>query len=331
MRLSSRLRAHKFVSSVTLAVLLTAALALIARATTISNPVQLGFAVAVPYTALLSGAVSILAILYGARILFCAGVVIVVISTGTQIQWYYLGATPLESNSGVVVRVLASNLRKGQANPAAFLKIASGDVDVIAVSELTPSASTGLEAVGLQDLFPYSLLRPQSGAFGIGIWSKFPLEPAVPPTQHTPRMAAAHLKIPGVRVDPLFVSVHITSPITAESGSFQRWQESITRLRTRLNKMVPKGGPGASIVAGDFNSTPDMRQFRDLLKDGFHDALHQTGAGWSPTFPSRSCYPPVLAIDHVLARNAQVESVKTVVVPGSDHRALLAEIRLPTG
>ncbi len=39
-------------------------------------------------------------------------------------------------------------------------------------------------------------------------------------------------------------------------------------------------------VGGDYNSTTDMRQFRDLLTDGYHDAVEQTGSGFAPTFPA---------------------------------------------
>ncbi|MGB1226237.1 MAG: endonuclease/exonuclease/phosphatase family protein, partial [Mycobacterium sp.] len=88
-------------------------------------------------------------------------------------------------------------------------------------------------------------------------------------------------------------------------------------------------GPGAVIVAGDFNSTPDMRQFRDLLTDGYRDAVDQIGAGWGPTFPSRPLFPPLITIDHVITRNAAVSSIHTVEVRGSDHRALLASVSLP--
>jgi endonuclease/exonuclease/phosphatase (EEP) superfamily protein YafD len=87
--------------------------------------------------------------------------------------------------------------------------------------------------------------------------------------------------------------------------------------------------PGAVIVAGDFNSTPDERQFRDLMTNGYRDAVEQTGAGFAPTFPSRTWHPPLLTIDHVITRNAAAESIKTVYIPGSDHRALLATIQVP--
>lgn len=86
---------------------------------------------------------------------------------------------------------------------------------------------------------------------------------------------------------------------------------------------------GAVIVAGDFNSTPDMRQYRDLLSNGYRDGVEQTGAGFAPTFPSRAVFPPLITIDHVLTRNAAVSSIRTIELRGSDHRALLSAVDVP--
>ena len=69
-----------------------------------------------------------------------------------------------------------------------------------------------------------------------------------------------------------------------------------------------------------------MRQFRDLLTNGYRDAVEQTGAGFAPTFPSHPWYPPLVTIDHVLTRHAVASSIRTIDVLGSDHRSLLATI-----
>ena len=101
------------------------------------------------------------------------------------------------------------------------------------------------------------------------------------------------------------------------------------RAKTQLDNFAAAAGPGAVIVGGDYNSTPDMRQFRDLPTDGYHDAVEQTGSGFAPTFPSDTWFPPVITIDHVLTRNAIASLIMTTDVPGSDHRSLLANIAVP--
>jgi endonuclease/exonuclease/phosphatase (EEP) superfamily protein YafD len=115
----------------------------------------------------------------------------------------------------------------------------------------------------------------------------------------------------------------------ADVNGFALWRRGITDAKTELNHFAEAVGPGAVIVAGDFNSTPDMRQFRDLLSNGYRDAVDQTGGGFAPTFSSDAWHPPLIVIDHVLTRQAAAASIRTVYIRGSDHRALLATIEVP--
>jgi endonuclease/exonuclease/phosphatase (EEP) superfamily protein YafD len=138
-------------------------------------------------------------------------------------------------------------------------------------------------------------------------------------------MVAARLRIPGVRFDPVVASVHVTSPL----ASFGDWRSGITAIKAELDGLADAAGPGSVIVAGDFNSTPDMRQFRDLLTNGYRDAVEQTGAGFTPTFPSHTWFPPLITVDHVLTRHAAASSICTIDVRGSDHRSLVATVDVP--
>ncbi len=40
-------------------------------------------------------------------------------------------------------------------------------------------------------------------------------------------------------------------------------------------------------------------------------------------------WPPVIGIDHIVLADAHAVSVETVGLPGADHRALVARVRLP--
>jgi endonuclease/exonuclease/phosphatase family metal-dependent hydrolase len=75
------------------------------------------------------------------------------------------------------------------------------------------------------------------------------------------------------------------------------------------------------------NSTTDMKPFRAALVSGYQDAGEQSGAGGRATWPSDF---PLLTIDHILTRNATTTSLRTVGIPGSDHRGLLAVVRIPS-
>lgn len=261
-------------------------------------------------------------------VLTIAAVLTLTATSVIQIPRYYFPRP--DATHFADVRVFSGNLRKGQADPTSFVAMAKADADVIAVSELTPEAIKTISQGGLDAAFPYSVLYPAPGAGGIGLWSRYPLE-AVSPGKHRHfAIAAARVKVPGVRLSPLVSSVHVFSPVSYQRDSVDGWQTSISDAREVLGDFAKAAGQASVIVAGDFNSTPDMQQFRELLTNGYRDTADQTGAGFVPTFPADSALPPVLAIDHVLTRRATATSLKATDVPGSDHRALLVTVRIPT-
>ncbi len=85
------------------------------------------------------------------------------------------------------------------------------------------------------------------------------------------------------------------------------------------------------VLAGDFNSTLDHSALRQLIGRGYRDAAATVGKGligtWGPYHGSQ--IPPV-AIDHVLVdRSIGVRGVSVHRIPGSDHRAVFAELIPP--
>ncbi len=68
--------------------------------------------------------------------------------------------------------------------------------------------------------------------------------------------------------------------------AFEEWRSGISSAMERMAGLVEYAGPGAVIVAGDCNNTPDMWQFCDLPGNGYRDAVEQTGAGYALPFPS---------------------------------------------
>ncbi|KWX57702.1 endonuclease/exonuclease/phosphatase family protein [Mycobacterium sp. NAZ190054] len=307
----------------TIAALGFSILTLVVRALPLTNNVALVLAVGAPYTVIAALVGLAVAVLSRRVVLSIVAVVVVAASLGIQVRWYYGGNAP-ETGEGVEVRVLSSNLRYGRADPSTFVELARNSADVITVTELTAEAVRNFHQAGIDEMFPYSILFPASGAGGNGIWSRYPLTPVSPTRYWSSSMVAAQAQIPGLTSEIAVASVHVTSPM----ASFDSWRNGIVATRSRLAGLADAVDSGTVIAAGDFNSTPDMRQFRDLLSNGFRDAVVQAGAGFAPTFPSNRHVPPLITIDHVLTRDANVESVSSVSVPDSDHRALLATLRV---
>jgi endonuclease/exonuclease/phosphatase (EEP) superfamily protein YafD len=83
------------------------------------------------------------------------------------------------------------------------------------------------------------------------------------------------------------------------------------------------------ILAGDFNASLDHSPLRDVIAGGYTDAGDATGTGLHPTWPADWRIPPMITIDHVLYdKRASAVTTSVHTVPGTDHRALFAELRL---
>lgn len=315
-------------TALAIAAMALSVVALVVRALPLSNILSLVLAVGAPYVPLAALAGLVLAASSRRVALSTIAAAVLVSAIAVQVPWYYLGR-PAPAGAHTDIRVLSANLRKGRVDARSFVHLATEQADVITASEVTPENIHQFSEEGLDAAFPYSVLLPAPDAGGIALWSRFPLAPVTPtPHPHT-TFAAARVEVPGAQFEPLMASVHVISPLAFDFSAFDAWRSGIAATEANLTNFADAAGPAAVIVAGDFNSTPDMRQFRDLLTDGYGDAVDQTGAGFAPTFPAGSWHPPLITIDHVLTRNASASSVKTVSIVGSDHRALLATVEVP--
>ncbi|WP_143591233.1 endonuclease/exonuclease/phosphatase family protein [Thermoactinospora rubra] len=225
-------------------------------------------------------------------------------------------------SAGVPLRVLTVNLfGRGDAATVAGL-VRRHDVDVLSVLELTPGAVERLDAAGLRELLPYRVLQPEYGATGSGLYAAHPLTELTglfTPIGHN--MPAATLSLPrggSVQV----VAVHPNPPLGRMTAE---WYASLAAL-------PPASPDHIRVLAGDFNASLDHRALRDLLGRGYLDAAAEAGKGLVPTWPNGRRLPPLITIDHVLAdRRVGVAGVEVYDVPGTDHRAVFADLRLPAG
>lgn len=304
--------------------LAVAAVGFVARYLPISNEVVLIVAALSPYLSAAGLAAMIMfalvrrwALTIVAAVL-CAVMLIVLLPR-------YLG--PEKSTvSSVSVRVLTANLSLGQADPRAVVALARDTADVLVVQEMTPGLAVAMAAAGLDGVMPYRAIDPRTKANGIGMWSRYPIADSRPLLGSAMPMLSARIGVPGVAIAPTVLAVHIAAPWVQPLHYFR---DDIARFPTTLQEAARNAGAGAVIVAGDLNSTYDMRPFRRLLDDGYRDAAEQAGAGLIRSFPSRSWYPPLFGIDHVLVRNCTATAAQTVPVPGSDHRGLFTVIEIP--
>ena len=242
--------------------------------------------------------------------------VLLLLAVQTQLPLYVGGEVRA---GGTRLTVLQANLRIGAADPAALVRTVRSDhVDVLSTEEITPAERGRLEAAGLSTTLPYryEFILPTGGN---AIWSRYPLTGGVNHPGYVLGVLSAQLHLPGGRTLPV-ICVHLLPPYPYASHI---WAAEIRRLRTLLGTTT-----GSAIVAGDFNSTTDNARFRDLVGHGYSDATEHADEGYLPTYPTDRFTGPLIAIDHVLTRDADAVDARTVALPRSDHRGLLVHLRL---
>lgn len=230
------------------------------------------------------------------------------------------------STPSVAIRVISANLKYGRADPDYLVSSAQAQADVLAFQELTPQEVERLSAAGLDRTFPYRWLDARRGATGVGLWSRWPLEATQRIGGYGMALVSARIRVPGISTDPTVVVVHIPGPLPQPTDD---WRRDLGNLPSTLREVAGEADSRCVMVAGDFNSTTDMRPFRALLRDGYRDAAEQSGAGMKPTFPADSWLPPLIAIDHVITRSCTATSLDTLKLPGSDHRGVVVSVAVP--
>lgn len=317
-----------FLTVVAALLLVVSALGVVFRVQPVSTMPQLIIAVGATFLPLAALTGLVLAVSCRRAVLAIIGVFLLVATTVVQFSWFFHGS-PSRLAGAVDVRVLASNLRYGRADATEFVTLAKREADLISAVELTPEAVERFTQAGIESDFPYSYLKPGPGPGGIGIWSRYPVSPVTAPGHRAVSMPAVRVAIPGLPAKPLLAAVHVMSPLAGDENTIADWNQGMAGAKAQLTNFAREAGPAGVIIGGDYNSTSNMRQFRDLLTNGYRDAVEETGAGFGPTFKADIALPPVITIDHILTRNAGVSSVRTITITGSDHRALLATIQLP--
>ncbi|WP_141576701.1 endonuclease/exonuclease/phosphatase family protein [Actinomadura sp. WMMA1423] len=224
--------------------------------------------------------------------------------------------------SGPPLRILTANMHFGRADPRTLVGLVRrSDADVLSLQEFTARSAAALDRAGLRTVLPFSVAAPIGGALGSALYARFPLQAFPMPDvavvgQAMPR---ARMRVPG-RAPVEVMAVHLAKPLNLRGAA--QWVRGLAAV----SGTEPPGT--RRILAGDFNGTLDDARLRGLIAAGYVDAADAAGEGWRPTF-QRSFWPPI-TIDHVLV-DARCAVLRTAVhrLPGSDHRALFTEVRLP--
>ncbi|WP_019607931.1 endonuclease/exonuclease/phosphatase family protein [Nocardiopsis sp. CNS-639] len=236
------------------------------------------------------------------------------------------------SAGGPVVRIMTLNMLGGGADAARVVSLVRDrEVDVLALQEVTPDLVRELSAAGLDGLLPHAVDRSDPrGVHGSTVHSAFPLTDTGggEAGHNTFAMPTAVVRLPedgdGDGEDDVLevTSVHVPPPLSpAYTASW----------RGELEGLAEAGDPDTMrVLAGDFNATLDHAALREVLDAGYLSSAAVLGEGLEPTWPVGRAVPG-LAIDHVLVHPRMgVDGLEVVEVTGTDHRAVLVEVSLPS-
>jgi endonuclease/exonuclease/phosphatase (EEP) superfamily protein YafD len=217
------------------------------------------------------------------------------------------------SGAAPALRLRSFNVYYGNDQVEAVAEqLLDGQVDLIALVEVTPPVVEALDRAGVADRYPHRVDRARFGTGGTAVFSRFPVEVVGTPTA----------EIVAVRVDdgrpgpaPTVFVVHAFPPGPEDPGG---WVRALDQLDAAMEVTE-----GPAVAIGDFNATLDHRAYRDLLRDGRTDAHVATGRGSARSWPAGGRLPPVILIDRaVLSEELRAIGTAEQTVPGSDHRLI---------
>lgn len=226
-----------------------------------------------------------------------------------------------ESADFVELTVLSSNLLLVNRNYQEQLdNIESIDPDILAFLEYTHEWDTALSA-SLTN-YPHRAVQPSRDAFGIALYSKFPIVSGG--VEDFAQNAIYSINVSIDLGDKLVqvMAVHPTAPMPG--GGYELRNE---QMQIIAEKSANINGP--LIVMGDFNATPWTSHFTNMESIG---KLRNTraGHGLHPTWPNNKLQMHMLIpIDHILVNPqigiAHFESKRVI---GSDHRTIWSRLRV---
>ncbi|MFI5805341.1 endonuclease/exonuclease/phosphatase family protein [Streptomyces sp. NPDC051561] len=213
-------------------------------------------------------------------------------------------------------RVVQHNIADDNPDPAGAARaLAGAGPAMIALEEVTPGVAAKVSGV-LKAEYPH---RAVLGT--VGLWSRFPLRD-VRPLDLKPRSIAGPWQR-GLRATALTTQGHVAVYVAHLPSVRAGWPEGLrtgprNEAAERLGAALEAETVDRVLLLGDLNGTTDDRGL-DPVVSRFDDA----GRGFVFSWPRRF---PVVRLDHVMVRGAEIVRLDTLAVTDSDHVPVIAEL-----
>jgi endonuclease/exonuclease/phosphatase (EEP) superfamily protein YafD len=239
------------------------------------------------------------------------------INAWTVVPWYQFEEARA---NGTTFTILHANLLVSNHDAERFIALVEEEnPHIIVVQEMTPRWLVSLKP--LNAVYPYRVLAPEDSPFGIGLFSKFPLEDVrieIMPPLGFPEIRA---KFTSASLPINIFTTHPIPPLGAENYAARN--EHLAATADAL-----PGPDEATILVGDLNISMWAAHYRQLEeKTGLRNT--RRGFGIRPSWP---LFFPIalIPIDHVLvSSDFVVTDMRTGPDIGSDHYPIIVTLAQP--
>lgn len=214
------------------------------------------------------------------------------------------------------VRVLSHNVDAANPDPQRTAQdLLEADADVMALEEITAADMKIYKAAFAKD-YPYEVSRDT-----VALWSKFPVEESksVDVGFKWTRALRAEVSTPEGKV-AVYVA-HLASVRVGASGFTSDQRNDTIKA---LGRQIADEKLAGVVVMGDFNGTATDRSLAPLTA-GLRSAQGAAGYGFGFTWPAKF---PMARIDHIMVRGVTPTKAWVMSNTGSDHRPVVAELRV---
>jgi vancomycin resistance protein VanJ len=214
------------------------------------------------------------------------------------------------------LRVLSHNVDAANPDPArTAADLIAADADVIALEEIT-SADLKVYKKEFASKYPHVVSRGT-----VALWSKYPVEESesVDVGFAWTRALRAEISTPQGKV--AFYVAHLASVRIGTSGFTSNQRNDTIK---QLGQQIAQEKLAGVVVMGDFNGTANDRSLAPITA-GLRSAQGAAGFGFGFTWPAKF---PMARIDHIMVRGVVPTKAWVMDSTGSDHRPVVAEIRI---
>jgi endonuclease/exonuclease/phosphatase (EEP) superfamily protein YafD len=232
-------------------------------------------------------------------------------------QYHQPVPTQAVPTSGSALRIAHLNVFQFNRRYEEVLQSAlTSDADVLSIQEVDDAWAAALRD-RLASTHPYSRVEARNNCYGIALFSKLPFAEV-----HTSEVGGVPFIEAIVRTGdgPLrILSVHATSPI-----NYDHFRQRNTLLKHLAADIGVRDMP--TVLVGDLNTVHWDRAYRSF----------RTRSGLLPVnSPGMRTWPSIgpialIPLDHLMiSPGLGASELRRFIIPGSDHRGLVADIHLP--